>query len=241
MMGFNPKGNPVSQLELVQPIVIDRSATHEDAVISAALASVLAHYYADHTVADNPWEQWLSGPIAKTVRRAKPADWDRALNAVIPDELVNGLFDETERTRTGRAFALTPLTYEAMPAVVRRCQVAGTDLARTGNWPTANADLAHPALSINAGALMSTGKTAAQVSHALFTWYLQLSPAGRRTWVDAGTPVTVADLAPLPFAVARAVADVVIEDAGRTEIAPGTTTVVAVHIHTPTWKRAHHG
>ena len=209
--------------ELVQPIVIDRTATHEDAVISAALASVHSH----HTSPDlDCWEQWLAGPIAKTVRRAKPSDWDRTMN-VLP-LLGNGLFVVTEATSTGRAFALAPMTYDDMPAAVRRCQVSGTDLTRTGTWPSTDPDgfTDYPVLSINAAALMSTGKTAAQVSHALFSWYIQLEPFDRVCWVHAGSPMVVEDLAAPFFAVARAVADVVIEDAGRTEIAPGTTTVV---------------
>lgn len=53
--------------ELVQPIVLLRSGSHEDAVRCVAEASLRAYVSAP----DLPeWRQWLAGSFTKTVRRA---------------------------------------------------------------------------------------------------------------------------------------------------------------------------
>jgi hypothetical protein len=53
--------------ELVQPIILLRSGSHEDAIRCVAEASLRAYVSAP----DLPeWEQWLAGSFTKKVRRA---------------------------------------------------------------------------------------------------------------------------------------------------------------------------
>ena len=72
---------------------------------------------------------------------------------------------------------------------------------------------------------MSTGKSAAQAAHALFAWVLESKPAVVEAWVAGGFPLGVAVLPAKEFRKgARKSAGPVIQDAGRTEIEPGSTT-----------------
>ena len=80
---------------------------------------------------------------------------------------------------------------------------------------------------LNPGAPMSSGKTLAQVAHAAV---MAADTEAHEDWVAAGCPGRV--LAPSAAAFARAAARddlaACVADAGLTEVAPGTITVVAL-------------
>ncbi|KAD3514882.1 hypothetical protein GD627_11180 [Arthrobacter yangruifuii] len=199
----------------VQPIVllVDKThpAAHRDAVAAAAVASVRAYTATEDSEA---WENWLYGRFTKTVRRANPTTFER-LAAEAPSGPVT----------VGRAQALAfePVTYEEMPKNLAKLQVSGTQLPDEDPAPRP-AD--SPEIVLNADLEMSTGKASAQAAHALLSWYLQLDPAARQAWQDAGEPAGVRFTAGEQFTelAARPGAGPLIVDAGMTEIAPDTAT-----------------
>ena len=203
-----------SDYDFVQPIVVRRSGLHEDIVKAAALASVGAMITApDH----ENWEEWLSGRFAKTVRRARPAQFDRAAEyAVI-----------TVTCGDAEAHGLPPYPKDDLPEGVRKLQVSGLDVERGENVVLPDDDLT-VLVAVDAGLGLTTGKTAAQVAHGLFRWFLGLEEVERNVWVSSGMPFGFLEVPTKEFTVMAETAQVVIRDAGFTEIAPGTATVLVV-------------
>jgi len=199
--------------EYVQPIVVSRTGTHEDAVTAAAQASLRA-YLCDP---DDPrWQAWLAGAFTKTVRRAKPTQV-AALRA-----------QATVAVQQGQTVALgfPPCTYAELAPSIAKLQVSGTELERVG-WG-GNDRMARLCLVVNGSLGMSTGKTAAQAAHALFAWYLQADHVQRFWWVQVDMPLHITGVSQAEFDRFVSQAEVVITDAGRTETAPGTATVLAL-------------
>lgn len=205
--------------DYVQPIVLLRAGTHEDAVRAAAVASVTAWVAAP----DHPgWEPWLATGFAKSVRRAKPAQFE-ALRSAALSEYGRG---------DARALAFAPVAYDEMPRELGRLQVSGTDLERAG-WdspaPDVPAGTLVPEIVMNEGLGMTTGKACAQAAHALFVWAACADPDRLSAWVAAGGPVSVTGLGKAAFeAAADGPCAVVISDAGHTEIDPGSTTALVL-------------
>lgn len=209
---------------LVQPIVllIDKDAppVHLDAVKAAASASVdaLAEDCWNAPDGDRPevWQQWLSGPFTKTVRRANPKQW-----AKLPAPTGEAACG------TARAVAYRPAAYDALDKAISRLQVSGTDLVPMAEEPL----LLHaPVLVINASLGMTTGKASAQAAHALMAYWLKLDRETDRTWAASGSPFSVIELDADRFTVAAAsaVKGTLIRDNGLTEIAPGSATAMVL-------------
>lgn len=209
---------------LVQPIVllVDKAepAAHTDAVHAAALASVLAYAQEIETSGAAPvWDEWLAGPFTKTVRRADAKTFAKLA------EKFDGVDHAAVTYGQARALAFQPVTYDGMSRALAKLQVSGTELPeRASDSAPAPEDV--PAVVLNAGLGMSTGKCAAQAGHALFAWYLTLGEAGRLEWYEDGCPFQVRFLDADDFAevAATVTEERLIVDAGRTEIAPDTAT-----------------
>lgn len=196
--------------ELIQPIALHRVGTHEAAVATVALASVRA--YLDHP--EHPgWADWLAGRFGKSVRRARAAQFDAITTDALSVQTLPG----------GTAAAFAPTTYETMDPRLRKMQVAGTDMERTGVWLTCENG---PRITVNDALGMSTGKTAAQVAHGLFAWALRQERATLTEWIAADAPLTLRAVPADTFHKAVPGATVRINDSGLTEIAPGSATVL---------------
>ncbi|WP_154606373.1 MULTISPECIES: peptidyl-tRNA hydrolase [Arthrobacter] len=199
--------------ELVQPIIllVDRvePAGADYGIAAAALASVQA-YLRDP---ENPcWQQWAAGAFGKSVRRADAKMFAKVL-AAFPGHAVASVGD-------GHAVGFPPMPAQALPKLLAKLQVSDTVL------PPGEPLGAQPVTIVLNGALgMSTGKAAAQAAHALFAWVLDAGSLTVDAWSAAGFPLGVIHASPREFrrGVKRA-AGPVIQDAGRTEIEPGSTT-----------------
>lgn len=210
-------------MKLVQPIVV-RPSTHFDTIAAVALASGLA--LADADPASEPWAGWLGGSFTKSVRRTKrPAELDKVRLLGMPRAEI------TVGQATAIGFA--PLDAEALPLAIKRLQVSGLEAPVPEAVPARpNADTAArtvftrpaalaPHIEINTEVAMSTGKTAAQVAHALGAWLLEQEPSVRSGWAsDPGLHLGTADFTEDPGEPGC----LVILDNGLTEIAPGTAT-----------------
>ncbi|MER7365397.1 peptidyl-tRNA hydrolase [Nonomuraea wenchangensis] len=201
----------------VLPLVvrIERATPPErtDALEAAAMA-VLG-------LLDDPGEwaaelhAWQStGKIRKVVRRARGAEWRRAV----------ALPGRTVEHRTAEVRVHPPVPLDNWPRDLARLQVGGTELSDAHEPPPA----VPPVLWANPGLEMTAGKAMAQAGHAAQLAWWASDAAGRAAWRTAGLAVSVRT-APArdDFDAMVAAGLPVVRDAGFTEIEPGSCTFVA--------------
>jgi peptidyl-tRNA hydrolase len=159
--------------------------------------------------------------MRKIARRARGAQWRASLE-------VPGVTREIDGA-AARAFVPGPV--DEVDPRLGRLQIGGTDLER--DEPGAPPE-GTPVVWIDGALEMSTGKAAAQVGHGVMLLIAAMERDRLDRWLADGLPVAVReadpsrwrDLAEAVAAGAPGVAAVV--DAGYTEVAPGSLTVIAV-------------
>ncbi|MFG2372818.1 aminoacyl-tRNA hydrolase [Streptomyces sp. NPDC048504] len=211
---------PQFVLPLVVRIERDAPPARTDALETAARA-VLTILSDERAVDDGEWAQvmrdWQDARIRKVVRRARGAEWRRA--EALPGITVTGKSAEV------RVFPPVPL--DGWPKDLARLQVSGTDL--DDPEPPADADSTAPVLWLNPDLGMSAGKTMAQTGHGAQLAWWELSDEDRTAWRQAGFPLSVRTADPARWAELTSSGLPLVRDAGFTEIAPGSATVVAEH------------
>ncbi|MFJ5261961.1 peptidyl-tRNA hydrolase [Streptomyces sp. NPDC088387] len=207
-------------LPLVVRIERDAPPPRTDALETAARA-VLVMLGDARSVGDGEWAEvmrdWQDARIRKVVRRARGAEWRRA--EALPGITVTGKAAEV------RVFPPVPL--DGWPKELARLQVSGTDL--DDPEPPADADRGAPVLWLNPGVEMSAGKAMAQAGHGAQLAWWGLSDEERAAWHDAGFPLAVRTADPAEWTALTTSGLPVVRDAGFTEIAAGSCTVVADH------------
>ncbi|HEV7626140.1 MAG TPA: peptidyl-tRNA hydrolase [Streptomyces sp.] len=192
-----------------------------DALETAARA-VLTFLADERTNGDGEWartvRQWEGSAIRKVVRRARGAEWRRAV-------ALSGI------TVTGGGAAVRvfpPVPVDDWPRDLARLQVSGTELTDP-EPPTPPVD-GLPVLWIGPDLEMSAGKAMAQAAHGAQLAWRRLPAAERKDWREADFALAVRT-APGTAEWSRLVHSglPVVRDAGFTEIAPGSCTVVADH------------
>lgn len=156
---------------------------------------------------------WYDHRIRKVTRRARNTPW-KAVQA-LPGITVG---------EKARAFLPAPVS--EVPHEISKLQIKGTDLPPDEPGP---AVAGRPVVYVDASLSMSTGKIAAQVGHGSMLlaaarpaeWVLQWAQGRFATSVRLLEHDSFQKMCALPEAVA-------VVDAGFTEIAPDTTTVVAL-------------
>lgn len=162
---------------------------------------------------------WKRSRIRKVARRARGAQW-LAANEV---DGVTVDFDGAQ----ARAFVPGPVG-DVDPRI-RRLQIGGTDLEHDDPGP---ADPELPVLWVDAELGMTLGKAAAQVGHASMLLAGALAADQALRWAEQEFRCSVREAdarqwKALADEVARGTA-VAVRDAGFTEVAPGSMTVIAV-------------
>jgi hypothetical protein len=157
-------------------------------------------------------EAWRPRPGKVCLRARSDGQW-------------HGVLEEPHVLAGDAVAALPPRRRSERGPLLERLQAMSTDL---GEAP-ATAPPRAGALTylLNPDAPMTSGKTLAQIAHAA----VMASDSGRfEAWVEAGCPARVLMPSPPDFAAAAARDDLAacVADAGLTEVAPGTVTVVAV-------------
>ena len=98
----------------VQPILVAKTGMHEPTIELAASASAALYLQHPHLP---EWASWLSGPFAKSVRRASYADIDKATTWArendAPYTLLSAPYPNACTESAAVAFA--PMRYENMP------------------------------------------------------------------------------------------------------------------------------
>jgi len=210
--------------QFVLPLVvrIEKAAppARTDALETAARA-VLTILGDERSLGDGEWAQavrdWQDARIRKVVRRARGAEWRRA--ETLPGITVTGKSAEV------RVFPPVPL--DGWPKDLARLQVSGTDLDDPER--PVDADPMAPVLWLNPELDMSAGKTMAQAGHGAQLAWWELSDEERAVWRDAGYALAVRTADPARWHELTTSGLPLVRDAGFTEIAPGSCTVVADH------------
>ena len=199
--------------ELVQPIIlrIDKEdPSSEDEGLSAVARAAVIAYLQDPQNPD--WQQWASQAFAKSVRRANPKMFAKVLE-MFPEQMVS-------EVGKAQAVGLPPLPPADLPKLIAKLQVSGTQLPKADEVLDAKINIV-----LNKSLEMSTGKAAAQAAHALFAWLTEAPAESVEAWLQSHAPVGIRHLPRKDFEqLSRQAAGPVIQDAGRTEIEPGSVT-----------------
>ncbi|MFE1800494.1 peptidyl-tRNA hydrolase [Streptomyces sp. NPDC059517] len=211
---------PQFVLPLVARIERNEPPARTDALETAARA-VLVLLSDERSLGEGEWAQavhdWQDARIRKVVRRARGAEWRRA--EALPGITVTGKSAEV------RVFPPVPL--DGWPKDLARLQVSGTDLEDPE--PPADPDTATPVLWLSPDLDMSAGKAMAQAGHGAQLAWWELSDEDRTAWREAGFPLAVRTAGPERWERLVTSGLPLVRDAGFTEIAPGSCTVVADH------------
>lgn len=211
---------PQFVLPLVVRIERDAPPARTDALETAARA-VLVMLADERSVGDGEWasavRDWQDARIRKVVRRARGAEWRRA--EALPGITVTG--------KSAQVRVFPPVPLDGWPKELAKLQVSGTDL--DDPEPPVAADATAPVFWLNPELGMSAGKAMAQAGHGAQLAWWALSDEERAAWRDAGFPLAVRTAAPDRWPGLTTSGLPVVRDAGFTEIAPGSCTVVADH------------
>ncbi|WP_241518996.1 peptidyl-tRNA hydrolase [Streptomyces sp. CB03238] len=208
--------------QFVLPLVVRMERAEPPArtdALEAAARAVLVMLSDDRSLGDGEWAEamraWQDARIRKVVRRARGAEWRKACR--LPGITVTG--DSAEV----RVFPPVPL--DGWPKELAKLQVSGTELDDTAEPPPPAPGRA--LLWLNPGLRMSTGKEMAQVGHGAQLLWWAMPDADRKAWREAGFPLAVRTAAPARWAELTGSGLPLVRDAGFTEIAPGSCTVVS--------------
>lgn len=190
-------------------------------LLEAAAAAVVAVCLDGRAVTDPQWRggllNWYDHLIRKVARRGRNKAWEDV-------QAVPGV---TVTVGGAQVRAFVPTAVSDVPAEVRKLQIRSTDLpvdTRAMAEPAAGV----PLIAVNADLGMSVGKAAAQVGHGSMLLAARRETEWVERWAREGFALQVrewpaenlARLADRPGAV-------VVRDAGFTEVAPDSVTVVA--------------
>ena len=159
---------------------------------------------------------WDGQRIRKVVRRARGAEWRRALT-------VDGL---DVRHGSAELRVYPPVPVDAWPPELARLQVGGTNLEDPE--PPGPLGDGVPLVLLSPHAEMTTGKAMAQAAHASQLGWRASAPAEAEQWQAAGFPLAVRDASPQQWRAAVEAGMPVVHDGGFTEVEPGTATALTV-------------
>ena len=189
-------------------IVVRRGAL-DDLSTAGELTGAAAVQAVREFAGDPALEAWLPRP-GKVVLRARGGQWAELLGR-----------EERKVVIDDAIAALPPRRRSERGALLERMQAMTSALEPPPDAPAS--DPAKLTYFVNPGIEMSSGKTLAQIAHAAV-----MAAERHPGWADAGCPAQVVLPAGERFENLCRSTDLRVEDAGLTEVAPGTVTVVAL-------------
>lgn len=199
-------------MNIVLHLENDTPVFHEHALVAAAQGVVRyltnPDFYNNIDIRQANIE-WLQRRIRKVVRRARGSRWDAVQS--VPGITVSFKSAELRVTVPQNAALITP--------AVKRLQVSGLDLPHAQESVSDLSNDTHLALEVIANE-MTTGKQMAQVGHAAQYALLRGDSQWVDDWAMSSYAVSLASHVPVSTPV------VTVVDAGLTEVAENTTTVL---------------
>lgn len=229
--GYGSRPDPADPaMVLAMPIVLHIPKVDPPArsALLAAAASATVALCLDERVGPDadgvpgPWQdafrEWTDARIRKVARRARGAQW-------LATQDVDGVTWDVDGAQ---ARALVPGRVGELDPRIRKLQIGGTDLEPDEPGPVPDGV---PTLWVNASLGMTVGKAAAQVGHASMILAGAMSVDRAQDWAADDYRCAVRDADEATWAaLCDDVADgraVAVRDAGFTEVAPGSMTVIA--------------
>ena len=207
-------------LTLVVRVEKNARPAQTDALETAARA-VLAILADERSTGEGEWAEamtaWQDDRIRKIVKRARGTEWRRA--EALAGITVLGMTAEV------RVFPPTPV--DAVPPELANLQVSGTDFEDLEELPLPEPGV--PVLWVNPRLEMSSGKAMAQCGHAAQLAWWELSAEGRKEWAAADFALAVRTATPTYWQTLLGSGLPIVQDAGFTEVEPGSRTVIADH------------
>ncbi|MCP2170391.1 peptidyl-tRNA hydrolase [Goodfellowiella coeruleoviolacea] len=200
-------------------------------LLEAAAAAAVAVCLDPRAEPGGEWHEpvlaWTSGRIRKIARRARGAHW----------RAVQDLPGITVEVAGAQARALLPGLVSATPREVSRLQISGSELPADQPGPP---PAGVPVLWLNPTVPMTAGKAAAQVGHASMLLAARLHEIGAgqalADWAETGFRCAVRTPSPAEWGRLYSADNpglawtehqvVAVHDAGFTEVAPNTVTVL---------------
>lgn len=183
---------------------------------SRALLGMLSCYDADDETRRR-LDAWTKNRIRKIVKRAHGSKWRKALEYAATADIpsVRAFSDKVE------VLCFAPMKASEQEKPVKQLQVSGLDLERAREEvPSPPSTLL---VSVGSDLEMTTGKACAQVGHAIQLAIRHLDDDAYGKWADSGFACAVRRAS----IVAGSPHDVMVCDAGFTEVAPGSITACA--------------
>jgi len=205
--------------ELVLPLVV-RIERGEPPARTDALEAAARGVLLMLTDGRDGWAEavamWDGQRIRKVVRRARGAEWRRAL-------LLDGL-DVVQGSAEVRVYP--PIPIDVWPAELAHLQVGGTELGDLVRPAAVPAD--RPLILISPRVEMTAGKAMAQAGHAAQLGWRASSRAARQAWQAADFGLAVRDATPARWSAALRAGAPVVHDGGFTEVEPDTQTALTL-------------
>jgi peptidyl-tRNA hydrolase len=199
-----------------------------DALETAARA-VLAILADERSYGEGEWAEamaaWQDNRIRKITKRARGAEWRRA--EALPGITVRGTGVGSSEAAAAEVRVFPPTGVDDVPPELFKLQVTGTDFEDTVDLPPLEPGV--PVLWVNPALEMSSGKAMAQCGHAAQLAWWALSPQARKEWESADFDLAVRTATPIQWTHLLTTNLPVVQDAGFTEVAPGSRTVIADH------------
>lgn len=217
----DPEGEAPWALQLVARVEKTLPPTHI-AVCEAAATSVVQLLADARSQPGGEWfpavQRWEAGRIRKLARKARGSQWEHVQDLAG----VSVSYDGAEV----RAFVPSPV--DNVPAEISRLQLQGFDLDDPAQRFVVAPEQDGPVIvSITPAPHLTTGKAAAAAGHAAQLAYLEMDIARRASWAAIGFSVAVELPTTEEWKARISTSQIVVEDAGFTEVVPGTATAVA--------------
>lgn len=211
---------------------VEKSArpAQTDALETAARA-VLAILADERSTGEGAWagamSAWQDDRIRKIVKRARGAEWRRgeALPGITVTGRGAGVGESASAPAEVRVFP--PVPVDDVPVDLAKLQVSGTDFEDPEELPAPESGV--PVLWVNPELEMSSGKAMAQCGHAAHLAWWELSAEGRKEWEAANFALAVRTATRAQWKALLSSGLPVVQDAGFTEVEPGSRTVIADH------------
>ncbi|MFT3715763.1 MAG: peptidyl-tRNA hydrolase [Gordonia sp. (in: high G+C Gram-positive bacteria)] len=227
LSGYRPAASDPDDpaLVLAMPLVLRIEKTQvpdrQSLLTAAARATVLA-CLDPRADTGGEWasafDVWCDGRIRKIARRARGAAWQTAQE--VPGVTVD--------VGGAQARAFVPAPVGAVDRRIAKLQIEGTDVPGDLERQPPEGGMC---LWVAPDLPMTVGKLAAQVSHASMLGAGLLTVQEVAGWYDAGCPLVIRQADPARWhdllAAEAAGTAVAVRDAGYTEVAPGSCTVIA--------------
>lgn len=159
----------------------DMIPSHEEAQLAVAKAVAL-FFDSAKIVAGGEWkpqvDKWLDGRIRKVARRARGKEWEAV-------KALDGIYATHGKAEV---IILPPHLNFEPPAEIKKLQVSGLDLPKDSQEHNIHAGLE---FTVNPDLLMSTGKSLAQIGHAVQLAIFNSNEETLTSWRANNMPVNI--------------------------------------------------